>query len=170
VAPAVRTRPDRGDGTARGGSDYRRHPTALPACVDAEQQESATVARAGKPEKFVFVCVNQRPDEHPRPSCAPRGSASVFEAIREQTGQRGMIGVKVVASGCLEPCMVGPVIYVAPDDVWYGGVTVEDVPQIIDQHLAGGAPVEFLEIGEPEFELSPLAGRSDLPPGMIPPV
>jgi (2Fe-2S) ferredoxin len=66
--------------------------------------------------------------------------------------------------------MVGPAVYVAPDDVWYGGVTVADVPQIVAQHLENDQPVEFLRIGRPEFELSPLAGRSDLPPGMIPPV
>lgn len=122
------------------------------------------------PRKFVFVCVNERPEEHPRPSCLSRGSASVFEAMREVSGQRGMVDVKVVASFCLEPCMVGPIVFVAPDNVWYGGVTVEDVPVIVDEHLAEDRPVEFLRIGVAEFELSPLAGRSDLPPGMIPPV
>lgn len=127
------------------------------------------MARAGMPRKFVFVCVNQRPDEHPRPSCAPRGSARVFEAIREETGRLGMVDVKIVASGCLEPCMVGPAVYVAPDDVWYGGMTVEDVPGFVQQHLADDQPLEFLRIGRPEFELSPLEGRSDLPPGVIPP-
>jgi (2Fe-2S) ferredoxin len=65
--------------------------------------------------------------------------------------------------------MVGPSIYVAPDDVWYGGVTVEDVPHLVEEHLANDRPVEFLRIGREEFELSPLQGRADLPPGMIPP-
>ena len=74
------------------------------------------MARVGMPRKFVFVCVNKRPDEHPRPSCAPRGSAGVFEAIREETGKLGLVDIKIVASGCLEPCMVGPAVYVAPDD------------------------------------------------------
>jgi hypothetical protein len=46
---------------------------------------------------------------------------SVFEALREETGRQGLTDVKVVASGCVEACMVGPVVYVAPDDVWYGG-------------------------------------------------
>ncbi|MEX2549784.1 MAG: (2Fe-2S) ferredoxin domain-containing protein [Nitriliruptoraceae bacterium] len=127
------------------------------------------MARAGMPRKFVFVCINERPDEHPRPSCIRNGSAAVFEAIREETGRQGLVDVKVVASGCLEPCMVGPAIYVAPDDVWYGGVTVQDVPQLVEQHLRDDEPVEFLRIGRPEFELSPLAGRSDLPLGEIPP-
>lgn len=128
------------------------------------------MARAGMPRKFVFVCINERPGEHPRGSCIQRGSGGLFEAFREMTGQLGMIDIKVVASGCLEPCMVGPAVYVAPDDVWYGGVTVDDVEKICVEHLRDEVPVEFLRIGRPEFELSPLAGRSDLPPGMIPPV
>jgi len=128
------------------------------------------MARAGMPRRFVFVCINERPDEHPRPSCLRHGSARVFEELREQTGAHGLVDVKVVATGCMEPCMVGPAIYVAPDDVWYGGVTVEDVPTLVEQHLRDGQPVEFLRIGREEFELSPLAGRSDLPPGEIPPV
>jgi (2Fe-2S) ferredoxin len=128
------------------------------------------MARAGMPRRFVFVCINERPDEHPRPSCLRRGSARVFEELREQTGAQGLVDVKVVATGCMEPCMVGPAVYVAPDDVWYGGVTVEDVPTLVEQHLRDGQPVEFLRIGREEFELSPLAGRSDLPPGEIPPV
>lgn len=128
------------------------------------------MARAGMPRKFVFVCVNDRPEEHPRGSCSQRGSNGLFDAFREATGELGMIDVKVVATGCLEPCMVGPAVYVAPDDVWYGGVTIADVPQICSEHLRDDVPVEFLRIGREEFELSPLAGRSDLPPGVIPPI
>ncbi len=127
------------------------------------------MARAGMPRKFVFVCLNERPEEHPRPSCIRNGSGRVFEALREETGRQGLVNVKVVPSGCMEPCMVGPAVYVAPDDVWYGGVTVEDVPGLVEHHLAGDEPVEILRIGAEEFELSPLEGRSDLPPGMIPP-
>lgn len=126
--------------------------------------------REGKPRKHVFVCINERPEEHPRGSCVARGGGEIFAQLRETIGQRGLVDIKVTFSGCMEPCMVGPIVYVAPDDVWYGGVTAEDIDLIVDQHLAGGEPVEWLEIDEEEFELSPLEGRSDLPPGVIPPV
>jgi (2Fe-2S) ferredoxin len=126
--------------------------------------------RAGKPRKHVFVCINERPAEHPRGSCTARGGGDVFNAFRETVGQMGLVDIKVTFSGCMEPCMVGPIVYVAPDDVWYGGVTVDDVELIVDQHLVGEEPVEWLRIGAEEFELSPLEGRADLPPGVIPPV
>lgn len=107
-----------------------------------------------KPEKFVFVCVNKRDPAHPRPSCVDNGAGDVFEALREEQGRRLATEVKIVAGGCLEACMVGPVLAVYPDDVFYGGVTVADVPAIMD-HLQGGDPVEMLVIGDTEFDLRP---------------
>jgi (2Fe-2S) ferredoxin len=107
-----------------------------------------------KPGKFVFVCINQRDPSHPRPSCIGNGSAEVFNALREEQGRRLLTDVKIVAGGCMEACMVGPVVAVYPDDVWYGGVTEADVPAIMD-HLEGGPPLAMLEIGDEEFELRP---------------
>lgn len=127
------------------------------------------MARSGMPRKFVFVCVNKRPEEHPRGCCIDRGSGDVFNAFRQETGRHRLEDVKVIISGCMEPCMVGPTVLVVPDNVWYGGVTVADVPLIVEQHLVGDEPVEWLRIGPKEFDLSPLEGRDDLPPGVIPP-
>ena len=107
-----------------------------------------------KPQKFVFVCTNQRDPGHPRPSCINNGAADVFNAIREEQGRRLATDVKVVATGCLEACMVGPVVSVMPDDVWYGGVIEEDVSELMD-HAQGGEPVTRLEIGDAEFDLRP---------------
>ena len=118
-----------------------------------------------KPSSFAFVCINQRDPTHPRPSCAARGGAELFNALREEQGRRAAAGmgapgrrpvteVKVVASGCLEACMVGPVVAVFPDDVIYGGVIPDDVPAIMD-HLQGGPPVTVLRIGDEEFDLRP---------------
>jgi (2Fe-2S) ferredoxin len=122
------------------------------------------------PRRWAFVCLNERDAAHPRGSCAGRGAQLVFDELREETGRQGLTDVKIVAAGCLEACMVGPVVYVAPDDVWYGGVTVEDVEALVRDHLDGGDPMEPLRIGHEEFELSPLAGRDQLPLGVIPPV
>ena len=106
------------------------------------------------PEKFVFVCINERDPAHPRPSCLRNGSADVFNALREEQGRRVLTSVKIVAGGCLEACMVGPVMVVYPDNVWYGGVTEEDIPAVME-HLEGGPPAEYLRIGDAEFDLRP---------------
>lgn len=118
-----------------------------------------------KPERYVFVCTNQRPEGHPKGSCIDRGSAEVLQALRDLQGEKGLVHFKVVATGCLEPCLAGPSIYVAPDDVWYGGVTVHDVGQIIDEHLVEGRPVEFLRMDDADFERSQRAAK-EAPPAL----
>jgi (2Fe-2S) ferredoxin len=103
------------------------------------------------PERYVFVCLNQRPEGHPKGSCLDRGAAEVFNALREEQGRRLLTGVKVVATGCMEGCLAGPVLLVVPDNVWYGGVTEADVPALVERHLLGGEPVEMLRIGPEDF-------------------
>jgi (2Fe-2S) ferredoxin len=104
-----------------------------------------------QPERYVFVCLNQRPAGHPKGSCLDRGAAVVFEALREEQGRRLLTSVKVVATGCMEACLAGPALLVVPDNVWYGGVTEADVPTLMEQHLVGGEPVEMLRIGPEDF-------------------
>jgi (2Fe-2S) ferredoxin len=107
-----------------------------------------------KPRTFAFVCINQRDPTHPRPSCNASGGGEIFNALREEQGRRLATDVKIVASGCLEACMVGPVVAVFPDNVIYGGVIVDDVPALMD-HLQGGAAATALQIGDAEFDLRP---------------
>ncbi|HEX9711947.1 MAG TPA: (2Fe-2S) ferredoxin domain-containing protein [Actinomycetota bacterium] len=119
-----------------------------------------------KPERYVFVCTNQRPPGHPRGSCVDKGSVDVLQLFRDLQGERGLITFKVVATGCLEPCLAGPSVYVAPDDVWYGGVTVDDVERIIEEHLVGGSPVEFLILDEDDWERSQRGPKEAPPSGL----
>jgi (2Fe-2S) ferredoxin len=116
-----------------------------------------------KPSKFVFVCTNERPDDHPKGSCIGRGSAEVLGLFRDLQGQKDLRHFKVVATGCLEPCLAGPTVVVYPDNVWYGGVTLDDVEKIIDEHLVGGEPVEFLLLDDEDFERSQRAAK-EAPP------
>ena len=37
---------------------------------------------------------------------------------------------------------------VYPEAVWYGGVTLADVAEIVDQHLVGGEPVARLRLAD----------------------
>jgi len=112
-----------------------------------------------KPSKYVFVCTNERPEDHPKGSCVARGCIDVFTAFRELQGSKGLTHFKVVATGCLEPCLAGPTVLVSPDDVWYGGVTVADVETIIDEHLVAGRPVEMLRLTDDDFERSQRAAK-----------
>jgi (2Fe-2S) ferredoxin len=99
---------------------------------------------AMKFKRHFFVCLTDRPP-FAKPSCAPRGSRQIFQALAEAVEARGLAGeVAVTSSGCLGPCDSGPSIVVYPEGVWYHGVRIEDVPEIVENHAAGGIPVERL--------------------------
>ena len=96
-------------------------------------------------EKHIFVCGNQRPEGHPRGCCDPAGQAELQKKFKKKLAECGLKGrVRANQSGCLDQCEHGPNIVVYPEAVWYGGVTVDDVDEIVESHILGGKPVERL--------------------------
>ncbi|MFQ5768634.1 MAG: ferredoxin [Acidobacteriota bacterium] len=96
-------------------------------------------------QRHVFVCVNERPADHPRGCCAARGSERVREAFKQGLRKRGLAGrMRANRSGCLDSCEEGVCVVIYPEGVWYGGVTETDVEEIIQEHLLGGKVVTRL--------------------------
>ena len=100
--------------------------------------------------KHIFICQNQRPLDHPRGSCDPNNTGELQKIFKKKLAEHGIRGdvVRANKSGCLEQCEHGPTVVVYPDEVWYGGVRFEDVDEIIESHIVGGAPVERLRIAD----------------------
>lgn len=97
----------------------------------------------------VFVCENRRDADDPRGCCAAKGSEAIRQALKEEIARRGLKReVRANAAGCLDACAHGPTVVVYPEGIWYGGVRVEDVPEIVERHLVDGVPVERLRIDE----------------------
>jgi (2Fe-2S) ferredoxin len=97
----------------------------------------------------VFVCENRRDADDPRGCCAAKGSEAIRQALKEEIARRGLKReVRANAAGCLDACAHGPTVVVYPEGIWYGGVRVEDVPEIVERHLVNGVPVERLRIDE----------------------
>ena len=100
-------------------------------------------------ERHIFVCCNQREGGHPRGCCDPAGQAALQKAFQEKLKARGLKGrVRANKAGCLDQCEHGPNLVVYPEGVWYGGVTVADVDEIIESHIVAGKPVERLRLAE----------------------
>jgi len=69
--------------------------------------------------------------------------------FKEKLAARGLKGkVRANQSGCLDQCEHGPNLVVYPEAVWYGGVTLADVEEIVASHIVGGKPVERLRMRE----------------------
>ncbi len=95
----------------------------------------------------VFVCENRRDPADPRGSCGAKGSEAIRAAMKDEIARRGLKQlVRANASGCLDACGDGPTVVIYPDGIWYGGVRVEDVAEIVESHLLKGVPVERLRM------------------------
>ena len=100
-----------------------------------------------KPQKHVFVCVQNRPQGHPRPSCSQKQCTEVAEEFYWHLQQRQLFDkVQVTTTSCLGPCSEGPSVLVYPEGVMYGGISKDDVATIFNEHLEKGQPVERLQV------------------------
>jgi len=106
-----------------------------------------------KRRRYLFVCTNRRPDDNPKGSCAAKGAAAVHEALKVQLFQQNLAKVEARActSGCLDQCATGVSILVEPDHFFYGRVTVEDVPEIVEA-LASGGRVDRLVLSPSDLD------------------
>jgi (2Fe-2S) ferredoxin len=101
-------------------------------------------------KKHVFVCINQRPPDHPMGCCQSKGSIEILQALGEAVQTSALAATTAVSgSTCLGPCTLGATIVVYPEGVWYQGVTASDVPEIVESHLKDGEPVERLRLKMP---------------------
>ena len=98
----------------------------------------------------VFVCENVRPPGHPRGCCADKGGVALKAALKKAVGEAGLSGqVRINSAGCLDACEFGAAIVFYPEEVWYGGVQLSDVPELVKAHLVGGQPLVRLKIQFP---------------------
>lgn len=100
-----------------------------------------------KPKYHIFVCTSSRINGQQKGYCHTKESVDLVMSFTEEIEDRGLGGeVFVSNTGCLGLCEKGPIVIIYPDNVWYGGVSDEDVERIMDEHIEGGKPVQDLEL------------------------
>jgi (2Fe-2S) ferredoxin len=98
----------------------------------------------------VFVCTGK--------SCSAVDSAEVKDAFERELKARGLQfgkekkgrnpngSVVLTECGSVGFCAIGPAVMVYPDGVWYAQVRPSDVPEIVEEHIVNGRPVERLAL------------------------
>lgn len=77
--------------------------------------------------------------------CTASGSAEVMEALESEIKKAGLENeVKLVQTGCFGLCALGPIMVIHPEGSFYSAVKVENVPEIVSEHLLKGRVVEKL--------------------------
>ncbi|MCA9581418.1 MAG: (2Fe-2S) ferredoxin domain-containing protein [Myxococcales bacterium] len=112
-----------------------------------------------KRERYLWVCTNERDAENPKGCCSRGGAEEIRNQLKVGLVKRRLVkNVRVCESSCLDLCWAGPAVAVMPDNVFYGRVRPEDVPEILDS-LEQGTVVERLVLGPEAFD----------DPGKVPP-
>ena len=85
--------------------------------------------------------------------CTSSGSAAVRSALTAELEKHGLTEeIKMVQTGCFGLCALGPIMIVYPEGIFYSRVTAEDIPEIVEEHLLKGRPVERLVYNDPVVE------------------
>lgn len=77
--------------------------------------------------------------------CTSSNSLAIIDALESEIAKKGLQEeVKVVRTGCFGLCALGPIMIVYPEGSFYSQVKVEDVPEIVEEHLLKGRLVKRL--------------------------
>ncbi|MGA8149233.1 MAG: NADH-ubiquinone oxidoreductase-F iron-sulfur binding region domain-containing protein, partial [Gallionellaceae bacterium] len=113
------------------------------ASVESFRQWQEKLASRLDPEaKVVTVCGDT--------NCRAFGSEGVRECFQKEIDRRGLHDqVSVKTTGCPGFCEQGPVVVTLPERVFCAGVRSEDVPEILEQTVLNGEPVQRLIYEDP---------------------
>ncbi len=77
--------------------------------------------------------------------CTSSGSQQIMDTLKSEIEKNGLAEeVSVVQTGCHGLCALGPIMIIYPDATFYSMVKVEDIPEIVSEHLLKGRVVTRL--------------------------
>ncbi len=77
--------------------------------------------------------------------CTSSNSQAIIDALETQIAEKGLTEeIKVIRTGCFGLCALGPIMIVYPEGSFYSQVKVEDIPEIVEEHLLKGRIVTRL--------------------------
>ncbi|CDF57362.1 NADH-quinone oxidoreductase subunit NuoF [Thermobrachium celere] len=77
--------------------------------------------------------------------CTSSDSMKILEKFKEEVKKHNIENeIEIVRTGCFGLCELGPVVIVYPEGAFYSRVKVEDVEEIVAEHLVKGRPVTRL--------------------------
>ena len=83
--------------------------------------------------------------------CVAGGAFRIYETLEEEIQKQGLEKeISVVITGCNGFCGQGPLLVVQPDEIFYGFLTPEDIPFLVQEHFLKGRPVKKLMFTPPE--------------------
>ena len=83
-------------------------------------------------------------------ACVSSGCREIRDAVVQKVAEKGLQDeVKIIETGCIGSCDLGPLALVYPEGVLYQKLTPADAEEIVSEHLLKGRIVERLLYKEP---------------------
>lgn len=77
--------------------------------------------------------------------CTSSGSLKIVEKLKEEIAKKGLEKeVNVITTGCFGLCALGPIMVIYPEGSFYSMVNIDDIPEIVEEHLLKGRIVTRL--------------------------
>jgi NADH-quinone oxidoreductase subunit F len=81
--------------------------------------------------------------------CIASGSLALRDALQEELKkQHAEKQATILSTGCLGPCVKGPVLVIQPDNVFYQNVALQDAAEIVSEHIKNSRPITRLMVAE----------------------
>jgi len=131
------------------------HQRARRALAFREAPSEASVSLPDGTEREVLICAGG--------ACLSSGGTSVERVLRQGVAKAGLDDrVRIVPTGCMGACSLGPLVRILPDDVLYVHLTPADAEEVVQEHLLKGRRVDRL-LYRPSEDAAPIARPSDIP-------
>ena len=86
-------------------------------------------------------------------ACISSGALKIKEALVRELQKNALDNeVRLIETGCVGPCNLGPLAIIYPEGVFYQKLTPEDAKEIVEEHLLKGRVVERLLYQPPQEE------------------
>ena len=96
-------------------------------------------------DKHIFICTNQRAPGAARKSCGEAHGMEIVEAFKKKLKEKDLpIRIRAQRAGCLDICDQGQTVAIYPEGIFYVGVELSDVDEIISEHIENDRVVERL--------------------------
>jgi (2Fe-2S) ferredoxin len=98
-------------------------------------------------DKHIFICTNQRAEGAKRRSCGEAHGMEIVDAFKSKLKAMNLpIKLRAQKSGCLDICDFGQTVVIYPEGVFYVGVEMNDIDEIINEHIINNRIVERLRL------------------------
>jgi (2Fe-2S) ferredoxin len=98
-------------------------------------------------DKHIFICTNQRAEGVPRRSCGESHGMEIVDAFKKKLKELDLpIKLRAQKAGCLDICDFGQTVVIYPEGIFYVGVELSDVDEIINEHIINDRVVERLKL------------------------